>query len=62
VVAALRGAFVAMHKDPTVLDEAARVGFDIDPVSGEELDGYAREIQSMSPQAKDLMRMLMRGP
>ena len=62
VVAALRGAFVVMHKDPTVLDEAARVGFDIDPVSGEELDGYAREIQSMSPQAKDLIRMLMRGP
>jgi tripartite-type tricarboxylate transporter receptor subunit TctC len=62
VVTALRAAFIAMLKDPTVLDEAARVGFDIDPVSGEDLDALASEVQTLSPQAKDLMRLLMRGP
>jgi tripartite-type tricarboxylate transporter receptor subunit TctC len=62
LVATFRAAFAAMLKDPSVLDEAARLGFEVDPVSGEELDRLTAEFTDMSPPAKDLLRMLLHGP
>ncbi len=43
-VAALRTAFDTMVKDATFLDEAKRLGLDINPVSGEELQKIVSDI------------------
>jgi hypothetical protein len=43
-VAALRAAFDAMVKDAAFLDEAKKLGLDINPVSGEELQRVVNDI------------------
>jgi tripartite-type tricarboxylate transporter receptor subunit TctC len=44
VVAALRESFMATMKDPEFLAEARRRGLDIDPTTGEEVDGLVQQI------------------
>ena len=61
-VATFRAGFAAMLKDPSVLDEAARLGYEIDPVSGEELDQLTQEVANLQTPARDLLRILLRGP
>ena len=51
-----------MLKDPSVLDEAARLGYEIDPGSGEELDQLTQEVANLQTPARDLLRILLRGP
>jgi len=43
-VAALRAAFMATMRDPELLAEAQKIGLDIDPISGEELQVLAEKI------------------
>jgi tripartite-type tricarboxylate transporter receptor subunit TctC len=50
-VKAVRGAFVAMVKDPKFLADAKRSKRDVEYVSGEEIQGLIKEMSSV-PQAK----------
>jgi tripartite-type tricarboxylate transporter receptor subunit TctC len=43
-VAALRRAFMEAMRDPELLADARKLGVDIDPISGEELQGLAEKI------------------
>jgi tripartite-type tricarboxylate transporter receptor subunit TctC len=43
-VAALRKAFMEVMRDPELLNEAQRMGLDIDPISGEELQALTAKI------------------
>jgi tripartite-type tricarboxylate transporter receptor subunit TctC len=43
-VAALRSAFMAAMRDKELLAEAQKIGIDIDPISGEELQALAEKI------------------
>lgn len=47
---ALRAAFQATMKDAEFLTEAAKIGLDIDPVSGEEIEAALRRFASFPPQ------------
>jgi tripartite-type tricarboxylate transporter receptor subunit TctC len=48
-VAALRRAFLAALRDPELLAEAERIGLEIDPISGEELQALAEKIYATPP-------------
>jgi tripartite-type tricarboxylate transporter receptor subunit TctC len=39
----LRAAFDATGKDPAYIEDAAKVGIEIDPVPGSEIDQFLRE-------------------
>ena len=51
-----------MLRDPDVLADAARQGLDVDPVTAEELDAASREVERLSPAARDLLRSALRAP
>ena len=58
---ALQMAFLAVHRDPQYLEEAARVGVHVSPVSGEDI---VRSIERMSrapPELFDKVRKLLGG-
>ena len=58
-VAALRAAFAAMLHDQAFLDEAKRLNFDIEPVSGETMQKLVAEIVGMpKPQAERLKKII----
>ena len=48
-VAALRAAFMETMRDPDLLAEAHRLGIEIDPISGEELQALAEKIFTTPP-------------
>src|SRR5262249_46621355 len=48
-VAALRRAFLAALRDPELVAEAERIGLEIDPISGEELQALAEKIYATPP-------------
>jgi tripartite-type tricarboxylate transporter receptor subunit TctC len=58
-VAALRAAFMQTMRDPDLLGEARRIGIDVDPISGEELQALAEKIfatpAAVVEQAKQAM-------
>ena len=56
----LRKAFAATLKDPDFLAEARKMKLDIDPVSGEEIEGYVKQIYSMSSKVKQNLSFLVR--
>jgi tripartite-type tricarboxylate transporter receptor subunit TctC len=49
-VAALRGAFAAMLQDKTLLAEAERLGLDIAPLGGEELQALVARLYALPPK------------
>jgi len=60
-VKALQTAFLAAHRDPQFLDEAARLGIYVSPVSAQDM---ARSIEQMSqapPELLDQVRKLLAG-
>ncbi len=59
-VAELRAALIAMANDPETRAIAASRGFDLDPVPGEELQGLATSLKSMSPTARERLRKVLR--
>lgn len=61
-LATLRQAYLNMLHDSAALDEAGQLGFDVDPIPGEELDAMARKLSAMSPQAVELLRLLVQVP
>ncbi len=57
----LRKALAATLRDPEFLAEAKKTKLDIDPVAGEEIDGYVKQIYSMSPKVKQNLSFLVRA-
>ena len=57
----LRKAFAATLRDPELLAEAKKMKLDIDPVSGEEIDGYVKQIYSMSDKVKHNLSFLVKS-
>jgi tripartite-type tricarboxylate transporter receptor subunit TctC len=56
----LRKSFAATLRDPEFLAEAKKTRLDIEPVSGEEIDGYVKQIYSMSAKVKHNLSFLVR--
>jgi tripartite-type tricarboxylate transporter receptor subunit TctC len=54
-VAALRKAFMDMTADPTFLAEAKKQGYDVSPVSGDEMTAMIKELAATPP---DVIKML----
>jgi len=56
----LRKAFAATLRDAEFLADAQKARLDIEPVSGEEIEGYVRQIYSMSAKVKHNLSFLVR--
>jgi tripartite-type tricarboxylate transporter receptor subunit TctC len=57
----LRKAFAATLRDSEFLAEAKKTKLDIEPVSGEEIEGYVKQIYSMSDDVKQNLSFLVRS-
>ncbi|HXV47322.1 MAG TPA: hypothetical protein VEB61_00875 [Candidatus Binatia bacterium] len=57
----LRKAFATTLKDGEFLAEAKKTKLDIEPVSGEEIDGYVKQIYSMSDKVKRNLSFLVKS-
>jgi tripartite-type tricarboxylate transporter receptor subunit TctC len=55
---ALQEAFMAVHKDPQYLEEAAKLKLDISPISGEEILRVVDRIGSASPAILERIKKL----
>jgi hypothetical protein len=55
---ALQGAFLATHKDPLYLEEAARLNVDVSPVSAEEVVRALHRLEKAPPQLLDYLKKL----
>jgi hypothetical protein len=56
---ALQAAFIATHKDPQFLDEAAKLRLDISPVGGAEVLRTIERMAATSPATLNHMRRLL---
>jgi tripartite-type tricarboxylate transporter receptor subunit TctC len=56
---ALRAAFLATHRDPQYLEEAARLRVDVSPVSGADVLKMVERIAGASPRSVDRLRKLL---
>ena len=63
-VAALRQAFAAMLKDKALLADAAKLGIDINPMGGEELQALVARLYAMPPNvvARAKQSLVYKGP
>jgi tripartite-type tricarboxylate transporter receptor subunit TctC len=57
----LRQAFSATLRDPEFLAEAKKMKLDIEPVAGEDIDGYVKQIYSMSDTVKRNLSFLVKS-
>jgi len=57
----LRKAFAATLRDSGFLAEAKKTKLDIEPVAGEEIEGYVKQIYSMSDEVKQNLGFLVRS-
>ena len=60
-VAALRAAFDATMKDPQYLEEARRIGLDVNPLGGEGIAKLIRQVQAAPQDVVDRLRELLAG-
>jgi len=56
---ALRAAFLAAHRDPEYLEEAARLKIDVSPIGGEEVLRAIERIAGAPPEQLDYVRRLL---
>jgi tripartite-type tricarboxylate transporter receptor subunit TctC len=56
---ALQAAFLAAHRDPQFLAEAAKLGLDISPVSADDMARGIEQLAHASPATLDYMKKLM---
>jgi tripartite-type tricarboxylate transporter receptor subunit TctC len=61
-LAALRAAFDATMKDPQFLDEAQRIGLEVNPLSGEGIAALIARVQSTPQGVVDRLRELLAPP
>jgi tripartite-type tricarboxylate transporter receptor subunit TctC len=57
----LRKAFAATLRDPELLAEAKKTKLYIDPVSGEAIEGYVKQIYSMSKKVRQNLSFLVKS-
>ena len=57
----LRKAYAETLRDPELLAEAKKMKLDMDPVPGEEIDGYVKQIYSMSDKVKENLSFLVKS-
>jgi tripartite-type tricarboxylate transporter receptor subunit TctC len=57
-LAALRKAFMDMAADPTFLAEAKKQGYEVSPVSGEEMTAMIKELAATPP---DVIKLVSDG-
>ncbi len=55
----LREAYTKTLKDPELLEEAKKRGWEIKPVSGEELEALAKEVISQPPEVVEWLKKLL---
>jgi tripartite-type tricarboxylate transporter receptor subunit TctC len=55
----LRDAFAETMKDPQFVGDAQRLGFDVEPVTGEEISAYIRKLDSVPQAVVDRLRKAM---
>lgn len=55
----LRGAFASALKDPELKGEAEKRGYELEPVSGEEMESLAREVMTQPPSVIERMKKLL---
>jgi tripartite-type tricarboxylate transporter receptor subunit TctC len=60
-VRALQTAFLAAHRDPQFLDEAARLGIYVSPVSAQDIARGIEQMSQASPELFDQLRKLLAG-
>lgn len=58
-VKVLRDAFEKMLKDPVFLDDVKKKKFELDPISGEELEAIVREVMTQPPETIDRLKKLL---
>jgi tripartite-type tricarboxylate transporter receptor subunit TctC len=58
-VTALRDAFDATMKDPLFLDEARKIGLELNPLGGEAIDGLIAQIQATPESVIERLRKLL---
>jgi tripartite-type tricarboxylate transporter receptor subunit TctC len=61
-VDAMRRAFDETMKDPAFLADAKKIGLDVDPVSGVEIQKLVEEIQATPEAVVDRLRALLKAP
>jgi tripartite-type tricarboxylate transporter receptor subunit TctC len=57
----LRKAFAATLRDSAFLAEAKKTKLDVEPVPGEEIDGFVKQIYSMSDKVKHNLGFLVKS-
>jgi hypothetical protein len=60
-VQALQAAFIATHKDPQYLEEAAKLKLDVSPVTGADVVRTIERIAGASPDVVDHLKKLLAG-
>ena len=55
----LREAFEKMLKDPAFLDDIKKKKFELDPISGEELEALVKEVMTQPPEVIDRLKKLL---
>jgi tripartite-type tricarboxylate transporter receptor subunit TctC len=61
-LAALRAAFDATMKDPKYIEDAQRIGLDINPLGGEEIAAQIRQVQTTPEAVVARLRALLTPP
>lgn len=61
-VDAMRRAFDETMKDPAFLADAKKIGLDVDPVGGVEIQKLVQEIQATPQEVVDRLRELLKAP
>jgi tripartite-type tricarboxylate transporter receptor subunit TctC len=57
----LRAAFMKAVSDPELLEDAKKKKLELDPVSGEELEGLSKDIITQPPEVVERMKKLLGG-
>ncbi len=55
----LREAYEKMLKDPGFLDDIKKKRFELDPISGEELEALVKEVMTQPPEIIDRLKKLL---
>jgi tripartite-type tricarboxylate transporter receptor subunit TctC len=55
----LRDAFEKMLKDPVFLDDVRKKNFELDPISGEELEAIVKEVMTQPPETIGRLKKLL---
>ena len=55
----LRDAYAKAMKDPELLAEAEKRGWDVDPLTGEELESLAKEVMAQPPEVIERMKWVL---